>query len=113
MYMLAATIEDKLFHHIKDVKTPKEAWDTLSRLFSKKNDAQLQMLDNELMSIQQNKLKVNQYFTEVNTLCEQITKMDSENPITETRMRRIIVRGLKPSLNGRVNPSEVGLHNQL
>ena len=102
MHMLAATVEDELFHRIKDAKTSKEAWDILSRLFSKKNDAQLQMLVNERMSIQQNKLTVNQYFTKVKTLCEQITKLDPENPITETRMQRIIVRGLKPSLNGLV-----------
>ena len=100
--MLAATVEDELLHRIKDAKTPKEAWDILSGLFSKKNNAQLQMLENELMSIQQNKLTVNQYFTKVKTLCEQITKLDPENPITKTRMRRIIVHGLKPSLNGLV-----------
>ena len=39
MYVLAATVEEKLLHRIKDAKTPKEAWDTLSGLFSKKNDA--------------------------------------------------------------------------
>ena len=60
------------------------------------------MLENELVSIQQNKLTVNQYFTKFKTLCEQITKLDPENPITETKMRRTIVRGLKPSLNGLV-----------
>ena len=102
MYVLAATVEDELLHRIKDAKTPKEAWDTLSRLFSKKNDTQLQMLENKLILIQQNKLMVNQYFTKVKTLYMQITKLDPENPIMETRMRRIIVRGLKPSLNGLV-----------
>ena len=51
MYVLAATIEDELLHRIKDAKTPEEAWDILSGLFSKKNDAQLQMLENKLMSI--------------------------------------------------------------
>ena len=39
MYVLEAIVEDKLLHHIKDAKTPKEEWDTLSGLFSKKNDA--------------------------------------------------------------------------
>ena len=102
MYVLAATVEDELLHRIKDAKTPKEAWDTLSRLFSKKNDTQLQMLENKLILIQQNKLMVNQYFTKVKTLYMKITKLDPENPIMETRMRRIIVRGLKPSLNGLV-----------
>ena len=51
MYVLAATVEDELLHRIKDAKRPKEAWDTLSELFSRKNDAQLQLLENVLMSI--------------------------------------------------------------
>ena len=33
---------------------------------------------------------------------EQITKLDPENPFTETRMRKIIVHGLKPSFYGLV-----------
>ena len=41
MYVLVATVEDELLHRIKDAKTPKETWDTLLGLFSKKNDAQL------------------------------------------------------------------------
>ena len=45
---------------------------------------------------------MNKYFTKVKTLCEQITNLDPENPITETKMRRIIVHGLKSSLNGLV-----------
>ncbi|XP_057251820.1 uncharacterized protein LOC130591886 [Beta vulgaris subsp. vulgaris] len=94
MYVLAATVEDELLYRIKDAKTPKEAWDTLAALFSKKNDAQLQLLENELLSIQQNNMTVNQYFTKVKTLCEHITKLDPENPITKTRMRRIIMSGV-------------------
>jgi hypothetical protein len=30
-----------VFEHIQDVSMPKEAWDTLSSLFSKKNDTGL------------------------------------------------------------------------
>ncbi|KAL3612452.1 hypothetical protein D5086_003472 [Populus alba] len=31
--------------HIRDVKTPKETWDTFAKLFSKKNDTRLQLLE--------------------------------------------------------------------
>ena len=87
MYVLAATAEDELLHLTQDAKTPKETWDILLQLFSKKNNAQLQILENEVMSIQQKKLTVNQYFTKVKTLCEQMTKLDLENSIMETRIR--------------------------
>jgi len=99
MYVLAATVEDDMLYRIKDAETPKEAWDTLKELFSKKNDSQLQMLENELMSIRQNSMTVNKWFTKVKTLCEQITKLDPENPITETRTRRIIIFGLRPGFS--------------
>lgn len=45
---------------------------------------------------------VNQYCTKVKTLCEKITMLDPKNSITNTRMRRIIARGLKSSLNNLV-----------
>ena len=50
-------------------------------------------------------------FTKDKTLCEQIAKLDPENPITKTRIRIIIVRGLKFGYSTR--QSEVGLHNHL
>ncbi|XP_074300439.1 uncharacterized protein LOC141631702 [Silene latifolia] len=99
MYVLTATVGDDMLYRIKDAETPKEAWDTLKELFSKKNDSQLQLLENELMSVRQNTMSVNELFTKVKTLCEQITKLDPENPITDTRMRRIIIFGLRPGFS--------------
>ncbi|KAK5824011.1 hypothetical protein PVK06_018774 [Gossypium arboreum] len=37
------TIEEDVLEHIRDAKTPKEAWDTLESLFFKKNDTKLQL----------------------------------------------------------------------
>nr|DAD28469.1 TPA_asm: hypothetical protein HUJ06_029937 [Nelumbo nucifera] len=36
MLTLKTTIEEDVLEHIRDAKTPKEAWDTLAVLFSKK-----------------------------------------------------------------------------
>ncbi|XP_074277962.1 uncharacterized protein LOC141601566 [Silene latifolia] len=99
MYVLTATVGDDMLYRIKDVETPKAAWDTLKELFSKKNYAQLQLLENELMSVRKNTMSVNEWFTKVKTLCEQITKLDPENPITDTRIRRIIIFGLRPGFS--------------
>nr|XP_023895569.1 uncharacterized protein LOC112007459 [Quercus suber] len=54
-----------MLEHIKHVKTPKEAWDTFSTLFSKKNDVRLQLLENKLMSVAQQDMTITQYFTKV------------------------------------------------
>ncbi|KAH0675011.1 hypothetical protein KY285_022812 [Solanum tuberosum] len=51
MYALTVTIEDEFLQWIKNAKTPKEAWDTLATIFTKKNDERLQRLANELLSI--------------------------------------------------------------
>ena len=44
MFVLKTTIEEDLLENIRDVETPKEAWETLEKLFSKKNEARLQLL---------------------------------------------------------------------
>ncbi|KAH0694065.1 hypothetical protein KY285_021162 [Solanum tuberosum] len=69
MYALTITIEDEFLQRIKNAKTPKEVWDTLATIITKKNDARLQRLE---------------------------MRFCLENAITETRMRRIIVHGLMP-----------------
>ncbi|KAH0641788.1 hypothetical protein KY290_033398 [Solanum tuberosum] len=51
MYALIVTIEDEFLQRIKNAKTPKEAWDTLATIFTKKNDTRLQRLENDLLSI--------------------------------------------------------------
>src|SRR6185503_11175825 len=44
MFVLKTTIEEDLLEHIWDAETPKEAWETLKKIFSKKNEARLQLL---------------------------------------------------------------------
>ena len=69
MYALSISVKDDLLQRIKEAKTPKEAWDTLIGLFAWTNDAKLQQLKNELLSISQQDLTVSEYFTKVKALC--------------------------------------------
>ena len=85
MYMLSITMEDEFLHQIKDLSTPKEAWDTLATLFTRKNDVKLQLLENELMTIEQGEMLVSQYFTKVRSICNEIGKLDLESAISENR----------------------------
>ncbi|KAF7817945.1 Retrovirus-related Pol polyprotein from transposon TNT 1-94 [Senna tora] len=102
MYMLSVTVEDDILQHIKEAKTPKEAWDTLTGLYARTNDAKLQHLENELLSLSQQNMTIGEYFTKVKSICQEISKLDLQNPITETRIRRIIVHGLRPEFLGLV-----------
>ncbi|GJM93483.1 hypothetical protein PR202_ga10043 [Eleusine coracana subsp. coracana] len=51
MFVLKTTIEEDLVEHFRDAEMPKEAWETLAKLFCKKNEARLQLLENELAGI--------------------------------------------------------------
>lgn len=68
----------------------------LKTLFSKKNDAKLQLLENELLSVSQRDMTIPQYFHKVKSTCKEITELDPQSQISETRMKRIIIHGLKP-----------------
>ncbi|KAL3849192.1 hypothetical protein ACJIZ3_011074 [Penstemon smallii] len=100
MFALKTTIEEDLLEHIRDAKTPKEAWDTFATLFSKKNDTKLQLLENELLSVAQRDMTVAQYFNKVKSICREISELDPQAPIGETRMKRIIIHGLRPEYRG-------------
>ncbi|KAL0325094.1 UNVERIFIED_CONTAM: hypothetical protein Sradi_5078700 [Sesamum radiatum] len=50
MFVLKTTIEEDVLEHIHETNTPKEAWDTFAKLFSKKNDTKLQLIESELLS---------------------------------------------------------------
>jgi hypothetical protein len=82
------------------VMTLNEAWDTLAKLFSKKNEARLQLLDKELVGISQGTLSINKYFIKVKNICREISQFDPEEKVSEDRMRRIIVNGLRSEYSG-------------
>ncbi|XP_050123679.1 uncharacterized protein LOC126601007 [Malus sylvestris] len=100
MFALKTTIEEEMLEHIRDAKTPKEAWDTFVTLFSKKNDTRLQLLENELLSMAQRDMTIAQYFHKVKSICHEISELDPTASIGETRMKRIIIHGLRPEYRG-------------
>lgn len=93
------TIEKDIVEHIREAKTPKAALETLSKLFSKKNEEQLQLLENELTCILQG-TNISQYFTNMKNIFCQISQFDCEGKVREGRMKRIIIYGLRPEYNG-------------
>ncbi|GAV68140.1 UBN2 domain-containing protein, partial [Cephalotus follicularis] len=93
---LKATTHKDLLDHIRDAKTPKEAWDAFTTLFSKKNGARLQMLENEIGQAKQGNLSISEYFMKVKNMCQEISQLDAESKISDARQRRLLIRGLRP-----------------
>nr|GEW18524.1 hypothetical protein VITISV_003097 [Tanacetum cinerariifolium] len=58
--------------------------------------------DSELLSLAQRDLTIAQYFHKVKTLCREISELDPDAPIGDTRMKRIIIHGLKPEFRSYV-----------
>uniref|UniRef100_A0A0A0K6F2 Retrotransposon gag domain-containing protein n=1 Tax=Cucumis sativus TaxID=3659 RepID=A0A0A0K6F2_CUCSA len=61
MFGIKTTVEKEILEHISIMETPKKAWDTFASLFSKKNDARLQVLENELLLIAQREMTINHF----------------------------------------------------
>ncbi|KAA0051808.1 UBN2_3 domain-containing protein [Cucumis melo var. makuwa] len=80
LFTIKTTVDEEMLEHISIIETPKKAWDTFASLFSKKNDARLQFLENELLSITQKEMPINQYFTKVKFLCREISELDPTSP---------------------------------
>ena len=103
------------------MNSPKEVWKTLERLFTQKNPMRLQFLKNELDRMIQGNLSIPEYFVKVKTLCYEVSKLDSKEPISDAHLRRYITRGLRKefmpfisSVQGWVDqPSIIDLENLL
>ncbi|KAJ0579636.1 putative RNA-directed DNA polymerase [Helianthus annuus] len=100
MFVIKTTIEEELLDHIQELEYPKQAWDTLAQLFSKKNDARLQLLESELMGLSQGEMSIQQFFRKVKNLCREIGELDQQSKVGEARMRRIIIHGLRAEYRG-------------
>ena len=95
MFVLRSSISKEYIQHVREMNSPKEVWETLDRLFTQKNTIRLQFLENELTGMLQGNLSIPEYFVKVKTICAEISELDSEEPISDARLRRYLIRGLR------------------
>ena len=81
--------------HVRDLKSPKQVWETLQKLFTKKNTARLQFVENELAVITQGNFSIEDYFLKVKNPCSEISELDAEEPMSNTRLRCYLICGLR------------------
>ncbi|KAH6797558.1 hypothetical protein C2S52_022112 [Perilla frutescens var. hirtella] len=74
LFVLHTSISMDYIEHVRDVKTSKEVWETLERLFTQKNTMRLQFLENELDRI--------------------VQELDTDESVKDARLRRYLIRGL-------------------
>ncbi|GAV83280.1 UBN2_3 domain-containing protein [Cephalotus follicularis] len=95
LFALRTSISKDHIDHIRDVASPKEVWNTLERLFTKKNTARLQLLENELAGLTQGGMSIFEYFLKIKNMSFEISELDVDEPISEARMRRYLIHGLR------------------
>ncbi len=74
--------------HIQDEKSPKQAWDTLVKMYNTNTQAHKMELKQELHNLQKNKMNIIEYFTKVKNLVDVLTSIgalvDDENLMAVT-----------------------------
>ena len=88
-------INKEYIDYVRDLKSPKQVWDTLQKLFTKKNTARLQFLENKLAMVTQDNLFVEEYFLKVKNLCYEISELDAEKSVSDARLQRYLICGLR------------------
>ena len=58
MYWLSISIHDTMIEHIQDAKSPKDAWDTLVKLYETNTKARKIQLKNDLHTVEKKNLSI-------------------------------------------------------
>ena len=95
MFVIKTMMEEEMLENVRKVMMLKKAWDTFTTLFTKVDDAWLQLLENKLMSFMQENITINQYFNKVKTPCHEIIELDLDSNIPKKHMKRIIIYELR------------------
>jgi len=68
LYWLSVSVSDSMIVHIQDAKSPKQAWDTLVKMYSTNTQARKMQFKQELHNLQKNKMNINDYSIKVKNL---------------------------------------------
>ena len=75
LYCIASSVDDQLLSYIRDVKTPKEAWGNLKKVFAAITTAKKLQLRQELSNVRQKHLHVVYYIAWINDICDSLASM--------------------------------------
>jgi len=78
--------------YIQDAKSPKQAWDTLVKMYSTNTQAYKMQLKQKLHNLQKNKMNINDYSTKVKNLADVLTSIGA--PIDDEDLMVVTLNGL-------------------
>jgi len=78
--------------NIQDAKSPKQAWDTLVKMYSTNTQARKMQLKQELHNLQKEKMNINDYFTKVKNLADALASIGA--PVDDSNLVAVTLNGL-------------------
>ena len=97
MYCLATCVNDHMLSHIRDAKTPKEAWENLKKIFAADTSARKLQLRQELNNIRQKEMSVTDYTAKIKSICDSLGSINVN--IDEDEMVQVCLGGLAQRFN--------------
>jgi hypothetical protein len=78
--------------HIQDAKSPKQAWDTLVKIYNTNTQACKMQLKQELHNLQKNKMNISDYSTKVKNLADVLASIRA--PVDDEDLVAVTLNGL-------------------
>jgi len=78
--------------HIQDVKSPKQAWDTLVKMYNTNTQAHKMQLKQELHDLQKNKMNISDYSTKVKNFADALASIGA--PVDDENVVAVTLNGL-------------------
>ena len=94
MHWLSLSIQDTMIGHIQDAKSPKEAWDTLVKMFATNTKARKIQLKNELHTVEKKSMSISDYALKIKGICESLASINVV--VDDDDKVEVCLRGLTP-----------------
>jgi hypothetical protein len=78
--------------HIQNAKSPKQAWDTLVKMYSTNTQARKMQLKQKLHNLQKNKMNISDYSTKVKNLVDVLASIRA--PVDDEDLVAMTLNGL-------------------
>jgi hypothetical protein len=92
LYWFSVSVSDSMIVHIQDAKSPKQAWDTLVKMYSTNTQARKMQLKQKLHNFQKNKMNINDYSTKVKNLADALASIGA--PVDDEDLMVVTLNGL-------------------
>ena len=96
MYYFVSCVGEQLLSYVRDVKTPKGAWENLKKIFAASTTARKLQLRQELSNIRQRNLSVADYSSMIKDIYDSLASIEVN--IEESEMVQICLGGLAPKI---------------